>query len=289
MSATQPERRVAIVVDSAAAVPDRFHDDPCTFTVPMLIHVGNRTYRDGVDLRAEDFYKMQRRHVGRTSTSSPTPGDFTDAFQSAAEVADSILCITVSKRFSSSFHAAEIARREFRARRQDFDLRVLDSQTAVGGEGLVAWESLKVAMTGSDIHQVQLAALNIRSRVRLLAYVDTLYYLWKGGRVPGLAHLAASLLKLKPVFELERSDVTQVARPRTGAHALRKVLALMHDRVGEGPLHAMVMHAQAPEHASSLSQGIDTEFECAELFESEFTPVMGAHIGPGIVGVAFWS
>ena len=289
MSATLPERRVAIVVDSAAAVPDRFHDDSCTFTVPMLIHVGSRTYRDGVDLRAEDFYKMQRRYVGRTSTSAPTPGDFADAFQTAAEVADSILCITVSKRFSSSFDAAEIASREFQARWKDFDIRVLDSQTAVGAQGLIAWESLKVAMNGSDVHEVQLAALNIRRRVRLLAYVDTLYYLWKGGRVPGLAHLATSLLKLKPVFELERSEVIQVARPRTGAHALSKVLTLMHDRVDEGPLHAMVMHAQAPEHASSLSQRIDKEFDCAELFESEFTPVMGAHIGPGMVGVAFWS
>ena len=289
LSPIESERRVAIVVDSAATVPDSFLKDAHTFTVPMLIHVGDITYRDGVDLEASDFYAMQRKHVGRTSTSAPTPGDFLSAFEEAAEVATSILCITVSKRFSSSLDSADSACREFQSRNPEFDVRVMDSLTAVGAQGLIAWQSLKLAETGADIDDVQRAALQVRERVRLLAYVDTLYYLWKGGRVPGLAHLATSLLQLKPIFELEMSSVTQVARPRTVAHAVSKVVALMKKRVGEGPLHAMVMHAQAPEQANSLSSQIACEFECDELFESEFTPVMGAHIGPGMVGVAFWS
>ena len=289
MNPKTPERRVAIVVDSAATVPARFHDDPHTFTVPMLIHVGDRTYRDGVDLGASEFYAMQQEHVGRTGTSAPTPGDFLKAFEEAGETADSILCLAVSRRFSSSLQSAETARQQFQAERPGFDLRVMDSFTAVGAQGLIAWQSLKVAATGADLSDVQHAALTIRERVRLLAYVDTLYYLWKGGRVPGLAHLATSLLKLKPIFELEGSNVTQVARPRTVAHAVSKLVALMEERVKDGRLHAMVMHAQAPEQANSLSSMIAEEFDCAELFESEFTPVMGAHIGPGMVGVAFWS
>ena len=255
----------------------------------MLIHVGDRTYRDGVDLGAPEFYAMQQEHVGRTSTSAPTPGDFLKAFEEAGETADSILCLTVSRRFSSSLQSAERARQQFQAERPGFDLRVMDSFTAVGAQGLIAWQSLKAAATGADLGDVQQAALTIRERVRLLAYVDTLYYLWKGGRVPGLAHLATSLLQLKPIFELEMSNISQVARPRTAAHAVSKVVALMEDRVEHGRLHAMVMHAQAPEQANSLSSTIAEEFDCAELFESEFTPVMGAHIGPGMVGVAFWS
>ena len=289
MSARPPERRVAIVVDSAATVPARFHEDTHTFTVPMLIHVGDRTYRDGVDLRAADFYLMQREHVGKTSTSAPTQGDFLAAFEEAAHAAESILCITVSNRFSSSLVSAESARRQFLISRPDYELIVLDSLTAVGAEGLIAWEALKYAATGACLDEVYVAALDIRQRVRLLAYVDTLYYLWKGGRVPAVAHLATALLKLKPVFELEKSRVVQVARPRTAAHAVTKLVALMKERTNADPIHAMVMHAQAQEQARALSAEISTEFECAELFESEFTPVMGAHIGPGMVGVALWS
>ena len=255
----------------------------------MLIHVGERTYRDGVDLAAADFYTMQQDHIGQTSTSAPTPGDFLAAFEKAAQLAESILCIAVSNRFSSSLESAESARQQFLTGRPGFDLRVLDSLTAVGAQGLIAWEAYKLAVTGTSIDDVQLTALDTRQRVRLLAYVDTLYHLWKGGRVPAVAHLATTLLKLKPIFELEKSNVVQVARPRTTAHAVSKLIALMKERVGEVPVHAMVMHAQAPEQARSLSTMITKEFECAELFESEFTPVMGAHIGPGMVGVAFWS
>ncbi len=289
MSLIEPERRVAIVVDSAATVPEEFLSDGSTFSVPMLIHVGEKTFRDGVDLQASDFYVMQQEHVGLTSTSAPPPGDYLSAFEEAAEIAPSILCITVSKRFSSSIDSAETARHQFQSNRPEFDLRVMDSLTAVGAQGLIAWQSLKVAQSGASIDDVQKEAKKVQERVRLLAYVDTLYYLWKGGRVPGLAHLATSLLQLKPIFALETSGITQVARPRTAAHAVSKVVTLMNERVGEGPLHAMVMHAQAEEQASSLSSQIAREFECEELFESEFTPVMGAHIGPGMVGVAFWS
>ena len=255
----------------------------------MLVHVGDSTYKDGVDLRAADFYAMQKEHVGRTSTSAPTPGDFAAAFEKAADIAESILCITVSNRFSSSMESAERARRQFEARRTGFDVRILDSLTAVGAQGLIAWEAFKLAATGAGIDDVQSAVLDIRERVGLLAYVDTLYYLWKGGRVPGVAHLATTLLKIKPVFELDRSNVAQIARPRTAARAVSKLVELMKDRVDDGAVHAMVMHAQAREQARLLSDRIESEFECAELFESEFTPVMGAHIGPGMVGVAFWS
>ncbi len=289
MSDRESVRRVAIVVDSAATVPGSFLNDPGTFTVPMLIHAGDRTYRDGVDIEASDFYAMQQSHVGQTSTSAPTPGDFLSAFEEAARVAESVLCITVSKSFSSSLDSAEAASRQFLGHSPDFDLRVIDSLTAVGAQGLIAWQALKAAATGASLDVVHNAALDIRQRVRLLAYVDTLYYLWKGGRVPGLAHLATSLLQLKPIFELETSNISQVARPRTSSHAVSKVVTLMRERVGEGRLHAMVMHAQAPEQADALSSLIASEFECDELYVSEFTPVMGAHIGPGMVGVAFWS
>ena len=289
MSSLQSQPKVAIVVDSAATVPDSFLCDPRTFTVPMLIHVGDETYRDGVDLQASDFYAIQQEHAGLTSTSAPTPGDFLSAFEEAAGAAASILCITVSRRFSSSLDSAEAARRQFRSCNSGFDIQVMDSYTAVGAQGLIAWQSLKATASGAGLDDVYQAALTVRRRVRLLAYVDTLYYLWKGGRVPGLAHLATSLLRLKPIFELEASGITQVARPRTAAHAVSKVVNLMKERVGEGPLHAMVMHAQAEEQANSLSSQITSEFECEELFESEFTPVMGSHIGPGMVGVAFWS
>ena len=256
--------------------------------VPMLVHVGGDTYRDGVDLSASDFYAMQRRGA-RTRTSAPSPGAFLEAFERAFEIADSILCITVSAEYSASAAAAETARSRFLEERPDADVRILDSETAIGAQGLIAWEAGRVASSGADLDAVERAALTVRERVSLLAYVDTLRYLWKGGRVPVIAHLATSVLKIKPVFELRRSKVTPLARPRTPRRAVARMLELMRERAPTDlPLRVSVMHADAPERAVLVADAVLAEFDCAELFHSEVTPVIGAHIGPGMVALAFW-
>lgn len=283
-----PQHTVAIVVDSAASTPSVFDDSPTTLIVPMLVHVGGDTYRDGVDLSASDFYSMQRRGA-RTRTSAPSPGAFLEVFERASEIADSILCITVSAEYSASAAAAETARLRFLEERPDADVRILDSQTAIGAQGLIAWEASRVASSGADLDAVERAALIVRERVSLLAYVDTLRYLWKGGRVPVIAHLATSVLKIKPVFELRRSKVTPLARPRTPRRAVARMLELMRERAPtDMPLRVSVMHADAPERATLVADAVLAEFDCAELFHSEVTPVIGAHIGPGMIAVAFW-
>jgi DegV family protein with EDD domain len=166
---------------------------------------------------------------------------------------------------------------------------VLESGTAAGGEALVALEAWRAAQSGKSLDEVVAAAREVISRVRLLAYLDTLYYLWKGGRVPGIAHLATSLLKLKPLFELREGEVRNLARPRTRRHAATRLLKLMKERVEGDEVHVTVIHADAADEAERLRQEVSRAFTCEELFISEFTPVMGTHTGPGALGIAFWS
>ena len=281
--------RVAVIVDSAASVPEEFRENPLTFVVPMRLHVGDETYRDGVDISPGDFYRRQKDAADRTSTSAPPPSDFLEAYAAAAEVAESALAILVSDALSASKRSADTARELFRDTHPEFEIRSLDSRSAAGGQGLIAWEALKKSSAGGDPGQVEERAREVRGRVRLLAYVDTLYYLWKGGRVPGIARAGAYLLKLKPIFELSQSQVHSLARPRTAQRAREKMIELMAERVGDATVHAVVMHAAAPDTAEQLRKSVGERFECAELFLTEFTPVMGAHIGPGMAGVAFWT
>ena len=286
-------RNVAIVVDSAASVPGDFAADPMTFVVPMLLRVGDETFRDGADISPAEFYEMMRRDSGAEfGTSAPTPGAFLDAFRAAADVSESIACIAVSDRFSSTIKSAQIALKRFESERGGFDVRIVDSRSAAGGEGLVAWEALKAARGGASVAAVEARAIAVRERVSLLACVDTLRYLRRGGRVSALASAAASILDVKPIFELRRSEVAAVARPRTGARAVSRMIQLMSERVGESRRvrGAAIMRASASdERAAALRAAVESEFDCDELFEAELTPVMGAHIGPGVVGVAFWS
>jgi DegV family protein with EDD domain len=140
-----------------------------------------------------------------------------------------------------------------------------------------------------SLDDVRAAAEAVAPKVRLLAFVDTLYYLWKGGRVRRIAHVGTSLLKIKPTLELARGEIKVVARPRTYRKAASRLLELMHERAEPGRIHATVCHADAADAAEDVRRRVEAEFTCEELFVSEFTPVMGAHIGPGLVGVAFWS
>ena len=289
--------KVAIVVDSAASVPAEFVDDPMTFVVPMLLRVGDDSFRDGVDISPAEFYRLMRQNPGaEVGTSAPSAGDFLDAFRNAARISESIACIAVSDSFSSAIKSAEIAAKRFSDERGGFAVRVVDSWSAAGGEGLAAWESLKAARCGAGVDAVVARAMDVRERVSLLACVDTLRYLRRGGRVSAAASAAVSILNIKPIFEMRHSRALPVARPRTGARAIPRMIRLMAERLGEGEdgddgrrVRACVMRTDAAdERAAALRAAVESRFDCAELFETEFTPVMGAHVGPGVVGVAFW-
>jgi DegV family protein with EDD domain len=254
----------------------------------MQLSSGDRTYLDGVDIDTPAFHDLLRQSRQPITTSAPSPASFLSAFEKASSRGGSVLCITVSARFSASIDSARAAMRELQERRPEVRVEVMDSGSAAGGEGLVALEAWRAARRGCDLSVVTEAANLVADRTRLLASVDTLHYLWKGGRVPAIAHAGTSLLQLKPTFELRRGKVTSLARPRTRRRAIRKLIELMHERVTPGKVHAAVMHGDAAEDAETLKDMIASEFDCASLYVAEFTPVMGAHIGPGLLGVAFF-
>ena len=282
-------RQVAVVVDSAASLPDAIAQAAGIRVVPMSLELDGRTYLDGQDLRPTDFYRLLRGSSALPTTSAPSPASFARAFAEAAETASSLLCVTVGSSFSSSFEVACAEALEIKRIRAGVRVKVLDSATASGGEGLVALAAARAAKAGSDLDKVEEVCRSAISRVRVLAYVDTLQYLWRSGRVPGLAYVGTSLLRIKPLFELAQGQVRNLARPRTANGAAERLLKLMREEVGSGRVHATVLHADAPEGADALRRLLEDRFDCAELFVSEFSPVMGAHAGPGLLGVAFWT
>ena len=279
--------RVSLVVDSAATLPDEALADPHLHVAPMSLTLDGRTYLDGKDVSPSEFYRMLRAASAPPTTSAPTPSVYMDAYRRAARGADSVLCLTVASRVSASYDSANVAARLVEDALPGVELRVLDSETAAGGQGLVALEALRLVSAGATLDDAADAARRAIDRVRLIAFPDTLHYLWKGGRVPGIAHLGSALLGVKPVFELHRGAISTLARPRTRRRAMRRLVDLMREHVGEGPISACVMHADAEEAALELRAEVEAAFTCERIFVAEFTPAMGAHIGPGLLGVAF--
>ena len=262
--------------------------DPRLHIVPMTLTIAGQEFTDGIDITAAEFYARLKQSPGTATTSAPSPAAFVRAFEEAATESDSILCIVVASQFSATEDSARTASERFLRTHPDCSVAIMDSESAAGGEGLIALGALKRSATGGDLSQTQEAANVIKERVRLLAFVETLYYLWKGGRVPRIAHAGASLLRLKPIFELRHSKIENLGRPRTTRRAMNKIIDLMAERVHGNRIHVSVNHVASEENALTLHRRIIDEFDCAESFVTEFTPVMGAHIGPGMIGVAFW-
>jgi len=281
--------RVAVVVDSAASLPAWASDDPLLHVVPMQLVVGGRTYLDGRELSPTEFYRMQRDRSHTPTTAGPSPQSYISAFETAARQSSSILCLCIARRYSAAHDSALLAVRQAQELLPYVQIAALDSGSAAGGEGLIALEALRAANQGLDLVEVVKIARQITEKVSLVAFLDTLYYVWKGGRVPRLAYAGASLLGLKPMFELASGEVHAIGRPRTRARAMRRLVEAMRTRVGDRPLHVSVMHGDCPEDAEELRHALECEFDCEELYISEFTPVMGAHTGPGLLGLAFWA
>jgi DegV family protein with EDD domain len=283
------KQKVAIVTDTTACVPPEQVARYNIEVVPIQLIVEDKTYRDGIDINPTEFYALLRQAKRMPTTSSSSPDHYLEAYRRASLRAPSILCLTEPSKFSVMLNSARIAADIARNTLRSTAIEVLECTTAAAGQGLVALAAARAAALDKPLETVKEIAGNIMSRVNLLATLDTLQYLAKSGRVPQAAAMVNSILNIKPIFTLNHSDAHTVALPRTMKSAINRMLKLMEPMMAKGrPLHVAVMHADALEQAMSFKNRIVSQFECREIFITEFTPVMGVHTGPGLIGVAFY-
>ena len=282
------QQKVAIVVDSSSCLAQDIIQDLNISVVPHQLISQNKTYRDGIDIDPSEFYVIQKsKHVTFT-TSGPTPGDFFEKFELAAKRHQSIICITVGSQFSNAtLNAATIAARLTYASYPRTRIKIMDSKAAAGAEGLIALQAARAAKSGQSIEQVVAGIQDLIPRVHLLAVLDTLYYLEKSGRVPKTKAWAASLLGIRPLADLTGGKARLLGKPRGKRRAIDLLFQTAFNHLGDRPAHLNIMHANAPETANIMYIRAKAIFNWQEVLVSEFTPVMGAHTGPGLVGLAF--
>lgn len=277
--------RVAVVTDSVANLPPEVVERYSITVIPLLVAFGQEVFRDGVDMTSAQFYHRLREDKHLPTTSTPSMGDFLSVFHRLAEEADAIVCIHLAREFSATGAIAEEVGQTF----QKVPVRVVDSRSAAMSQGFVVLEAAKVAAEGGNLAAVVARAEEMIPRVNLVVMLDTLEYLYRGGRIGPAARLMGSALQFKPILSVENGVVNALERPRTQAKAVRRILEIMADRVGKRPVHAAVVHADAPDKAEQLRQEVASLFDCRELYVTGLTPVMGTHAGPGVLGVAWWS
>jgi DegV family protein with EDD domain len=270
---------VAIVTDSAAAIPTDLVERHQISVVPMWIHLGDTTIAEG------------ERQLGellgdeRVTTSAPAPGDYERVIRHRLDDgADAVVVLTIAASMSASYQSAMVAARDVGEH-----VHVLDTATAAGGQALVVLSAAAVAGTSEAPGAVMAEAVSVAAQVRLLGMVPHLEHLVRSGRVPGIAGWAGRALGINPLFELRDGRVKRL-RPAIGSDAAidRMVARFRRSRVDDARAHVSALHAVAPDAAAALLARVEDEFDVAEGFVSEFGPVMVVHTGPGLLGLAWW-
>lgn len=278
--------RVGIVADSAANLPAEVVERHGITIVPMILKFGEKVSLDGVDLNPTEFYQALVSEQVPVSTSAPSIGDFRSGFEDTLTRHGSLVCVTVASFVSASHDAAVAAAREVDPER----IVVVDSKSASLGEGFPALEAARAADAGADLEEVAARAREVASRSAFVATINTFEFLKRSGRVNALMAYAATALNIKPVFAFRGGKVEQLGRPRTRRRAIERIIAEARAAATGGPLHLGVAHADcagdAAELAGMLAREVPHE---GEIILTEFTPLMGAHTGPGLLGVAYWS
>ncbi len=283
-----PVRRVAVVCESTACLPGELVQRYAIGVVPVPFMFGSHTLLDGVDLTPAEFYARLEACRVPPRTSPPEPGAYLKAWQVAARDVEALVLVTTAGTIATFQRSANLARSELPTYLPGKRVEILDSGTAGMGQGFVVLAAARAAERGLDLESVYAAAATVARRVDLVVTLDTLRYLARASRIPTVAALAGSVLNVKPIIRLVQGQVEQLGRVHSRRRSLEEVVAAVCRLVPSGaPLHLAVQHARAPSEASWLLDQLRHRRECVEAYIAEFTPVMGAYCGPGLVGAAF--
>ena len=279
-------RRIAVVTDSTADLPRDLAKQYGIYVMAQTLIMGGRTWRDGVDIQPAAFYELLRTSPDFPSTSQATAGEFEALFREASQGVEGIVAVLVSGALSGTINSAQVAM----ANLPGVPIEVVDSRSASMQQGFIALAAARTAAAGGDLHSVAETARALVGRVHVLFVLDTLEYIHRGGRIGGAARLVGTVLNVKPVLELTGGVVEPVAKIRTRRKALDKLYELVAERVRPGDrLHVAVLHVAAPREGQALADEMEERFHPVEMVRSECGPVIGTHVGPGTVGVAFYT
>jgi len=292
----KPEHKIHVVTDSTADLLPSYARRHHITVVPLSVLFGKEVFKDGIDLQPDEFYKRLQKSDLFPSTSPPSGGEFMQVYRRLIGSGD-IVSVHISKKQSLTAENAEQAVRdgmeEFLQLRADSGLagspniRIVDSRFNAAGLGLQVIFASRMARRGLALNEIVTRLEDISGRVEMLFVVNTLEYLAKGGRIGKARALIGGLLGIKPILGQVDGEVHPVDKVRGGRRAHPRIVELLKGMVKpDQPLFAMIGHASAPRWAGQLRELLVKSFNIAEIRESEIGPVVGAHAGPGTVGVA---
>jgi DegV family protein with EDD domain len=275
--------KVAIVTDSTADLPPQLLKGRSITTVPLTLNFEGRSLLDGVDIRPSEFYRKLPNATTHPTTSQPSPGRFAETYGELLRDHGEIVSIHISEKLSGTYASAVQGAEMTDTKR----IHVVDSQLVSMSLGLLTLAASEMADQGGDAESIVQRLTAMRGRVQTFFSVATLEFLRRGGRIGRASALMGSVLQVKPVLCIRDGLVTPLERVRTFDRALNRIVELTREVDRGKGLCVIVGHADAEADAERVARELEPIAET--LMIQPLGPVVGAHAGPGVVGVGCYS
>jgi DegV family protein with EDD domain len=275
---------VAVVTDSTSYLPRELVAARGIHEVSLYVSDGGGQRRELDITDLGRFYDDLRRATGVPTTSQPSIGDFAAVYEPLLTDGRDVVSVHISGGISGTVESARQAAAEVAPRHPGRRIEVVDSTVSAGALGLVALAAAARAEAGGDTDAVAGAAHAAVDAMRFWFAVDTLEYLRRGGRIGAAQAWLGGALKIKPILTLD-GQITPIERVRTSKRAFERMVEYMRSRAADGADAWVVQHVQSPDVAARLIEQGRAIYGCEPAFVSEVGPVIGAHVGPGLVGV----
>jgi DegV family protein with EDD domain len=276
--------KTVVVTDSTAYIPSELIVKHGLRVVPLSVVWGNEVLQDGVDILPPQFYARLKTAKVMPSTSQTTPDEFKKLFKPILDAGDSILAVLISSKLSGTVDSAVQAREEFPKNR----IEIIDTQTTAMALGFCALAAARAVQGGAELAEAAGVARKAMECSGEIFVVDTLEFLRRGGRIGGAAAFLGTALNMKPLLTVQDGKVAALGKVRTKKKATEHMLDLIEQRIGSRrPLRIGTLQAAAEAEALALLEMAKQRFHPEETVLSEVSPVIGTHVGPGTIGLAY--
>ena len=276
--------KVAIVTDSTAYIPPDLIEQYHISVAPLVLIWGDETYEDGVDIQPDEFYTRLKDAKVMPSTSQATPKSFHKIYTDLLEQDYEILAILISSPLSGTVASAV----QVQAEMPEAPIEIVDSYNTAMAMGFQVLLAARAAEEGANLAECREVAERACEHTGVIFAVDTLEFLHRGGRIGGASRYLGTALNIKPILEVREGRIEALEKVRTRKKSFTRLVELIGERIdGREPVRLATLHANSPQDAQELLTLGENMFNPVETVFSEVSPVIGSHVGPGTVGLAY--
>lgn len=278
----------AIIADSISCIPKEQVKRFQIAIVPANVFFNNHIYRDLIELSSEKAYELLKKAPEFWKTSAPSPEDYLEAYRELGKRVRNILVVTISSKLSTFYSSALAAKQVLKEESPETVIEVMDSQTVAAAEGLIVLAAARAVTEGKPFPEVVAIAKWVKERVKFIGLLETIRFVYRTGRIPKVASELGSMLSIKPVLTGSNGSIRLAGAARNKQNGIKKMLRMMSADVKVEPVHVAVMHADALGEAKRLKEMVAAEFNCREIYITDFSPIMGYATGPGTLALAYY-